>query len=92
MCYSRYGENILDKFDNRKVDDIEVRLIGIEIRNEQEEDMIGRRLEDMKGRDEGLETERVEERESENEITEIVEKENKLNNEEEIVPEMLTIV
>ena len=56
----------------------------------------------MKGRDEGLEMERIEEKESDNKITEIVEKEiepnneeftkrvpvNKDNNEEEIVSEM----
>ena len=27
MCYSKYGESLLDEIDNRKVDDIEVKEI-----------------------------------------------------------------
>ena len=77
MCYSKYVESLLDEVDNRKIDDIEVEEIGIEIRNEQEEG-----FEDMKGRDKGLEMERIEEKESDNEVTENAEKENELNNEE----------
>ena len=56
MCYHGNGESLLDEVDNRKVDDIEVKEIEIEICNEQEEG-----LEYMKGRDEGLETELIEE-------------------------------
>ena len=37
MCYSRYKETLLDKANNRKVDNIEVKEIEIETSNEQEE-------------------------------------------------------
>ena len=52
MCYSRYEENLLDKVDNRKVDDIDVKEIEIEIGNEHKEG-----LEDMKEKSGGLKME-----------------------------------
>ena len=54
MSYSRNRENLLDKVNNRKVEDIEVKEIEIEIGYEQEEG-----LENKKVEYEGLEMEGI---------------------------------
>ena len=55
-CYSRDRENLLDEVNNRKVEDIEVKEIEIEIGNEQEEG-----LENKKVEYEGIEMEEMNE-------------------------------
>ena len=97
MCYSRYEKTLLYEANNRKVDNIEVKEIEIETSDKREEGS-----EDMKEESEGLNMERIDEKESEIEIVESLEKENGLNkedlirkvpvneddNEEETVPEV----
>ena len=77
MCYSRYQENLLDEDNNRKVDDIEVKEIEIEIGNEQEEG-----LENKKVEYEGIEMEEMNEKEHDIDTVELFEKENESNNED----------
>ena len=75
MCFSRYEETILDKNNNGKVDNIDVKEIEIETSDKQE---IG--SENMKS--EGLKMDRIDEKESKIENVESLEKDNWLNNED----------
>ena len=45
ICYSRGGENLLDKVNNRKIGDIEIKEIEIETDNEQEKGLEDKKIE-----------------------------------------------
>ena len=101
VCYSKYEEILLDKANNGRVDDLEVKEIEVESSIKREEGS-----EDMKEESEGLQTERIHGKESDIEIVELIKKENELNNEDlkrkvpvnevnngaERVPEVLEII
>ena len=45
MSYSRNRENLLDKVNDRKIEDIEVKEIEIETDNEKEEGLVDKKVE-----------------------------------------------
>ena len=77
MSYGKNRKKLLDKVNNRKIEDIEVKEIDIETGNVKEEGLV-----DKKGEYEGIDMEGMREKISDIEIVGIFEKENRLDNEE----------